>query len=138
MKKAWRRRLVAVFLALACVTAGCSTTGKQEKNEENSVVEDLDTVGENMAEAEGDTGKELSEKPVKIGAIYALSGNNAVIGTNILRGLDFAAEMIIFPLPLPLPRSRMGDIKQSGLLSMRRKRSSIRHGTAGDLQLNFF
>lgn len=94
MKKGWRRRLAAVFLALACVTAGCSTTGKQEKNEENSVVEDLDAVGENTAEDEEDTEKELSEKPVKIGAIYALSGNNAVIGTNILRGLDFAAEEI--------------------------------------------
>lgn len=36
----------------------------------------------------------LSGEPVRIGAIYALSGNNAAIGTNILRGIDMAAEDI--------------------------------------------
>jgi branched-chain amino acid transport system substrate-binding protein len=33
-------------------------------------------------------------EPIRIGAIYALSGNNAAIGTNILRGIDFAVEEI--------------------------------------------
>ncbi|WP_409969231.1 ABC transporter substrate-binding protein [Bengtsoniella intestinalis] len=37
---------------------------------------------------------ELTGEPIRIGAIYALSGNNAAIGTNILRGLDFAAVEI--------------------------------------------
>ena len=32
--------------------------------------------------------------PIKIGAMYALSGTNAAIGTNIMRGVDFAVEMI--------------------------------------------
>ena len=32
--------------------------------------------------------------PIKIGAMYALSGSNAAIGTNIMRGVDFAVEMI--------------------------------------------
>jgi branched-chain amino acid transport system substrate-binding protein len=36
----------------------------------------------------------LSGEPIRIGAIYALSGNNAAIGTNILRGIDFAVEEI--------------------------------------------
>ncbi|MDD3252795.1 MAG: ABC transporter substrate-binding protein [Lachnospiraceae bacterium] len=36
----------------------------------------------------------LTGEPIRIGAIYALSGNNAAIGTNILRGIDFAAEDI--------------------------------------------
>ncbi len=36
----------------------------------------------------------LTGQPIRIGAIYALSGNNAAIGTNILRGIDFAAEDI--------------------------------------------
>lgn len=36
----------------------------------------------------------LDADPIRIGAIYALSGNNAAIGTNILRGIDFAAEEI--------------------------------------------
>ena len=80
MKKAWRRRLAAVFLALACVTAGCSTTGKQEKNEENSVVEDLDTVGENTVEAEGDTGKEAGRSSFYSGSLLPGKGNRGCAG----------------------------------------------------------
>ena len=37
---------------------------------------------------------ELTGEPVRIGAVYSLSGNNAAIGTNILRGIDFAAVEI--------------------------------------------
>lgn len=33
-------------------------------------------------------------EPIKIGAMYALSGDKAAIGTNIMRGVDFAAEEI--------------------------------------------
>lgn len=39
-------------------------------------------------------GAQLTGEPIRIGAIYALSGNNAAIGTNILRGIDLAAEDI--------------------------------------------
>ena len=39
-----------------------------------------------------DTG--LSGDPIKIGTIYAMSGGNAAIGANILRGIDFAVEEI--------------------------------------------
>lgn len=42
------------------------------------------------AEKSADNGTE----PIKIGAMYALSGTNAAIGTNIMRGVDFAVEMI--------------------------------------------
>ncbi len=35
-----------------------------------------------------------AEGPIKIGAMYALTGANAAIGTNILRGIDFAVKMI--------------------------------------------
>ncbi|MBR2209836.1 MAG: ABC transporter substrate-binding protein [Synergistaceae bacterium] len=34
------------------------------------------------------------DAPIKIGAMYALTGANAAIGTNILRGIDFAVKMI--------------------------------------------
>ena len=34
------------------------------------------------------------EDTIKIGAMYALSGDKAAIGTNILRGIDFAVEQI--------------------------------------------
>lgn len=37
---------------------------------------------------------ELTKAPIRIGVMYALSGNNAAIGTNILRGIDFAVEDI--------------------------------------------
>ena len=98
MKKGWSRRLTAVFLILVCVVTGCNAAGKQEKNGETSAVEDLDTAEENTAETgsntDTNTGENLTADTIKIGAIYALSGNNAVIGTNILRGLDFAAEEI--------------------------------------------
>ena len=35
-----------------------------------------------------------ADAPIKIGAMYALTGANAAIGTNILRGIDFAVKMI--------------------------------------------
>ena len=35
-----------------------------------------------------------SDNPIRIGAVYPLSGNNAMVGTNILRGIDFAVEEI--------------------------------------------
>ncbi len=38
--------------------------------------------------------EQLRGEPIRIGVIYALSGNNAAIGTNILRGIDFAVEDI--------------------------------------------
>ena len=36
----------------------------------------------------------LAEDTIKIGAMYALSGDKAAIGNNILRGIDFAVEEI--------------------------------------------
>ena len=41
-----------------------------------------------------ETTTESGTEPIKIGAMYALSGTNAAIGTNIMRGVDFAVEMI--------------------------------------------
>ena len=39
-------------------------------------------------------GMSFAEDTIKIGAMYALTGANAAIGTNILRGIDFAVKMI--------------------------------------------
>ena len=36
----------------------------------------------------------LAEDPIRIGAMYAHSGDKAAIGNNILRGIDFAVEEI--------------------------------------------
>ncbi len=51
-----------------------------------SIVAMLLTMVSAVAAAEGDT--------IKIGTIYAMSGGNAAIGENILRGIDFAVEEI--------------------------------------------
>ncbi len=50
--------------------------------------------GNQGTEAMSGVRPELTGEPVRIGAVYSLSGNNAAIGTNILRGIDFAAEEI--------------------------------------------
>ena len=39
-------------------------------------------------------GAAWAEEPIKIGAMYALTGANAAIGTNIMRGIDFAVKQI--------------------------------------------
>ena len=51
-------------------------------------------AGNQGTEAMSGIHPELTGEPVRIGAVYSLSGNNAAIGTNILRGIDFAAEDI--------------------------------------------
>ena len=47
-----------------------------------------------FANGGSETAEESADAPIKIGAMYALSGTNAAIGTNIMRGVDFAVEMI--------------------------------------------
>lgn len=42
----------------------------------------------------GEAGGETSAETIKIGTIYAMSGDKAAIGENILRGIDFAVEEI--------------------------------------------
>lgn len=49
--------------------------------------------GKGLAAGTVDRG-EWTGDPIRIGALYALSGNNAAIGTNILRGIDLAVEEI--------------------------------------------
>ncbi len=44
--------------------------------------------------AETEAGAELTGEPIRIGTIYAMSGGSAAIGTNILRGIDFAVAEI--------------------------------------------
>ena len=42
--------------------------------------------------ASGSTAAAPSGDTIKIGTIYAMSGGNAAIGENILRGIDFAVD----------------------------------------------
>lgn len=89
---------VLVFAMAAVMTAGCTGSG----NKKEPVAADVQTDELNgVLKAENGNAAphagarpELTNEPIRIGAIYALSGNNAAIGTNILRGIDFAAEDI--------------------------------------------
>lgn len=83
-------------IAIACVVVGC----RQTENHDNQVMVQEKRADHNLEmskkriEQEANAREKLTGEAIRIGAIYALSGNNAAIGTNILRGLDFAAEDI--------------------------------------------
>lgn len=110
----WKRRAATVLVCVmaASLTAGCAGV----KNRKESAAAGVQTADKNGAGSMNNRGSEsepdeepgakpgaepgrserieLTGDPIRIGAIYALSGNNAAIGTNILRGIDFAAEDI--------------------------------------------
>ena len=91
---------LAAFLLAGCAgpADGAGTTGERAADAAGQAAGAESAVGQ----AAGATGAgmkpsgrtALTGEPIRIGAIYALSGNNAAIGTNILRGIDFAAEDI--------------------------------------------
>ncbi|HBP24752.1 MAG TPA: ligand-binding protein, receptor family [Oribacterium sp.] len=89
------KRLVSAFMAAAIagsMLAGCgSTTTTTTETQATQATE----AAKKETEAASDNGAgELTGEPIKIGAMYALSGDKAAIGTNIMRGVDFAAEEI--------------------------------------------
>lgn len=65
------------------------------------------------------------EDTIKIGAMYALSGDKAAIGTNIMRGVNFAADMINAQGGINgkkieiVPGDTQGDAKIAGNLAER-------------------
>lgn len=86
-------KMAAVFCAAVLSLAGCGM-GEKHDPADAAVKKDAaiqETVSEQSA---GNNERILAGEPIRIGAIYSLSGNNAAIGTNILRGIDFAAEEI--------------------------------------------
>ena len=90
MRKGILKAVVSCVTA-ALLMAGCGGSGAAEEpgSLQNEAAGNL-TEPEHRA-----AGRRQPEgEPIRIGAIYALSGNNAAIGTNILRGIDFAAEDI--------------------------------------------
>ncbi|MGN0373407.1 MAG: ABC transporter substrate-binding protein [Bariatricus sp.] len=90
------KALAAAVLACIAVSAlmtGCHGIRREASDVGSEVQAEASTPSSDNSNIQNseDVGK---EEPVRIGALYALSGNNAAIGTNILRGLDFAAEDI--------------------------------------------
>ena len=88
--------LLAVCIFTLFLTAGCqgreNSPGKRNTDGHAGALSDS-SIGTADRTDMGETA-EMAGEPIRIGAIYALSGNNAAIGTNILRGIDFAAEEI--------------------------------------------
>lgn len=90
----------ASILCAAAVTmsalAGCSTStgGGAATTAAPAAAETQAPAADAGGETEAAAGEELTGEPIKIGTIYAMSGGSAAIGTNILRGIDFAVEEI--------------------------------------------
>lgn len=94
------------MISTLCVTAmavsmlaGCSgssnTAATTAAAGTEAVTEAVTKAAEAAAEADkAEGGAELTGEPIKIGTIYAMSGGSAAIGTNILRGIDFAVAEI--------------------------------------------
>ncbi|MCB7319012.1 ABC transporter substrate-binding protein [Lacrimispora sp. 210928-DFI.3.58] len=89
--------LCAAVLAMSAL-AGCSSSSSTSATTAAAattaaVTEAAEKATEAAAEA-GEAAAELTGEPIKIGTIYAMSGGSAAIGTNILRGIDFAVAEI--------------------------------------------
>lgn len=84
----------AVCVMAVVLAAGCGKNGSENREQETAqslAGESGAAVGSAAADRETPETEQAAGEPIRIGAIYALSGNNAAIGTNILRGIDFAA-----------------------------------------------
>lgn len=73
----------------AATTAAPAATTAAAAAETTAAPAEKDAAGETAA-----AGTEATGEPIKIGTIYAMSGGSAAIGTNILRGIDFAVAEI--------------------------------------------
>ncbi|MGN0373406.1 MAG: ABC transporter substrate-binding protein [Bariatricus sp.] len=86
--------LCAAAMAVSAL-AGCSSgSGASATTAAATQAAATEAVKEAAAEAAGDTAEAATGDPIKIGTIYAMSGGSAAIGTNILRGIDFAVAEI--------------------------------------------
>lgn len=87
----------AAVLAMSTL-AGCSGGGNNGSTTAAATTEAVKEAAaaatDSSKEAETKEGEALTGEPIKIGTIYAMSGGAAAIGTNILRGIDFAVEEI--------------------------------------------
>lgn len=88
------QKIIRMLMAMGAVvlTTGCMAGEERDRG----AFDGGQTVGMETSGMEAGDKEEVSlaGEPIRIGVIYALSGNNAAIGTNILRGIDFAVEDI--------------------------------------------
>lgn len=84
------KKVVSLLLAVSmvgAVLAGCSSKPAAESKAPTETKAAVESAAASVA-------PEATNDPIKIGTIYAMSGGNAAIGENILRGIDFAVEEI--------------------------------------------
>ena len=84
MKKISRRSFLKASAVLGSAAALTACGGSSASTS---------TAASTSAAASGSTAA-ASGDTIKIGTIYAMSGGNAAIGENILRGIDFAVDEI--------------------------------------------
>lgn len=89
MKK--RISLLCVMAMVLAMLASCS--GSNENGGGTTTPSGSNTPAQSQPSG-GTTAPETSGDPIRLGTIYAMSGGNAAIGENILRGIDFAVEEI--------------------------------------------
>lgn len=80
------KKLISMICAAAMMLglfAGCASQGSETTQPVST-----------GTSAPTETNSDLTGEPIKIGTIYAMSGGSAAIGTNILRGIDFAVAEI--------------------------------------------
>lgn len=89
--------ILCVAAMAVSVLSGCASgSGDNAASATTAAVTEAVTKAAEAAAAADPTeaGTEPSGDPIKIGTIYAMSGGSAAIGTNILRGIDFAVAEI--------------------------------------------
>lgn len=87
--------LICVAAMAMTTLAGCGTaTSAPETTAAGTAAAAVTEAAKEAADAAESAGADLTGEPIKIGTIYAMSGGSAAIGTNILRGIDFAVEEI--------------------------------------------
>lgn len=80
--------------ALAGCSSGSSTSATTAAATQAATEAAKEETKAEAAEAAGSEAEAPTGDPIKIGTIYAMSGGSAAIGTNILRGIDFAVAEI--------------------------------------------
>ncbi len=91
--------LVCVAALAVSALAGCSSGGGAEATTAAPAATTAAPAASEAAPEKSEAapeaaGTEATGEPIKIGTIYAMSGGSAAIGTNILRGIDFAVAEI--------------------------------------------
>ncbi len=94
MKTRWIISLICIMALTAMTFAGCGGKDDDGLEQGQEAATEAETDAETPSSKTEDASSELSGDPIRLGTIYSMSGGNAAIGANILRGIDFAVAEI--------------------------------------------